>query len=235
VIVVPAIDVRGGRVVRLLRGDPARQTDYGDDPAAVARGFEAAGAGLIHVVDLDAALGSGSNREAIGEVCRSVHVAVQVGGGVRSMDALEAVLASGAAHAVLGTALLERPELLLEAVSRYRDRVVAAVDVLEGRVMVRGWGDAGRPVEEVLALVEETRPVRVLMTSIAVDGSLQGPDLELYRRALTLTSVPLLASGGVHDLDDVRALADVGVEGVIVGRAIYEGTLSLPEAIGAAG
>jgi phosphoribosylformimino-5-aminoimidazole carboxamide ribotide isomerase len=231
VVVIPAIDVRGGRVVRLRRGDPATETVYGDDPAAVARRFDAAGVRRIHLVDLDAALGTGSNRDVVGAVCAAVHARVQVGGGLRSLQALRDVLAAGAARAVLGTAAALDPAFVRSAVRAAGDRVVVAVDVAGGRAMVRGWREAGPPLEELLPALVEAGAPRFLVTSIEADGTMEGPDLGLYERVLALVDRPVVASGGVRTLQDVRALAGLGLEAVVVGRAIYEGTLPLEEAV----
>ena len=227
-IVVPAVDVRGGRAVRLTRGDPAAETTYGDDPVAVARRFEADGAALLHVVDLDAALGTGHNADMVAGICRAVSVPIQAGGGLRSLDAVSGVLDAGAARAVLGTAAARDPEFVREVVARHGDQIVVAVDVRDGQVMVRGWREAAGSLEDVLGSFDAPR---FLVTSIGVDGTLSGPDVGLYRRVLELTDRPVLASGGVHDAADLRALAAIGVEGAIVGRALYEGTLTLRDAL----
>jgi phosphoribosylformimino-5-aminoimidazole carboxamide ribotide isomerase len=228
VIVVPAIDLRGGRAVRLRHGNPAHQTVYSDDPVEVARGFEAEGASLLHVVDLDAALGTGHNREVVAAICQRVPVPVQTGGGLRSLQAVDAALAAGAARTVLGTSATRDPAFVDEMVARHGDRVVVALDVRDGNVMVRGWQETAGSLEDVMATLEAPR---FLVTSIAVDGTLEGPDLDLYRRVLALTERPILASGGVRGPADLRALLATGVEGVVVGTALYEGTLTLRDAL----
>jgi phosphoribosylformimino-5-aminoimidazole carboxamide ribotide isomerase len=228
VIVVPAIDLRGGRAVRLRHGNPAHQTVYSDDPVEVARGFEAEGASLLHVVDLDAALGTGHNREVVAAICQRVPVPVQTGGVLRSLQAVDAALAAGAARTVLGTSATRDPAFVDEMVARHGDRVVVALDVRDGNVMVRGWQETAGSLEDVMATLEAPR---FLVTSIAVDGTLEGPDLDLYRRVLALTERPILASGGVRGPADLRALLATGVEGVVVGTALYEGTLTLRDAL----
>ncbi len=228
-VVIPAIDLRRGRVVRLRRGDPGAATVYGDDPVAVARRFEEAGARRLHVVDLDAALGEGENRDAIAAICRAVHARVQVGGGVRSVVAAKELLAAGAARVVLGTRAALDPGFVLEAVAAAGDRVIVALDVRAGRVRVEGWREEGPPLEEALAALDAAGAPRFLVTAIDADGVLAGPDLELYRAVLARTERAVLASGGVRDAADVRALAQLGVEGAVVGRALYEGTLRLEE------
>lgn len=228
-IVVPAIDLRGGRVVRLVQGDPGRVTVYGADPVAVARRFQAAGAPLLHVVDLDAALGTGSNAEAVRAVCRAVGIPVQVGGGLRTLESVEEALGAGAARAVLGTAAAADPSFVARCVDRHGDRIVVAVDVRDGRVVVKGWREEAGALEELVPALDAAGAPRYLVTAVAADGRLEGPDLALYGRVRSLTDRPVLASGGVRDAADLRALAALGVEGAVVGRALYEGTLSLAE------
>ncbi|HXF74016.1 MAG TPA: 1-(5-phosphoribosyl)-5-[(5-phosphoribosylamino)methylideneamino]imidazole-4-carboxamide isomerase [Actinomycetota bacterium] len=231
-VVIPAIDLRRGRVVRLRRGDPEAETVYGDDPVAVARRFEEAGARRLHVVDLDAALGEGGNREAVAAICRAVHARVQVGGGIRSVGTAKELLAAGAARVVLGTRAVLDPAFVREAVAAAGDRVIVALDVGAGRIRVEGWREEGPPLEEALAALEAAGAPRFLLTATEADGTLGGPDLELYRRVVARTDRPVIASGGVRDAADVRALAELGVEGVVVGRALYEGTLRLEEVAG---
>ncbi|MEX0833408.1 MAG: 1-(5-phosphoribosyl)-5-[(5-phosphoribosylamino)methylideneamino]imidazole-4-carboxamide isomerase [Actinomycetota bacterium] len=228
-IVIPAIDIRRGKVVRLTHGDPSDETVYADDPLEVARRFESDGAQMIHVVDLDAALESGENRRVVREICGAVQVPVQTGGGLRSLESVEEVLSAGAARAVVSTQAALDSEFLTEAATRFGDQLVAAVDIRDGRVMIRGWREVAGLVDEVIPGMETAGAARFLVTSIAVDGTLEGPDLELYKRVLSRTGRPVLASGGVRTSDDLRALADLGVEGAIVGKAIYEGTISVAE------
>jgi len=231
VIVIPAIDLRGGRCVRLLRGDPNEQVVYGDDPVSVAQRFADAGARMLHVVDLDAALEDGDNRGTLLSICESVSIPVQTGGGLHDMQAVDRVLAMGAARAVLGTAAARHPDLVRRAAERHGDRIVVAVDTRDGRVMIRGWRDAAGPVERFLPALDSAGAPRFMVTSIGADGTMEGPDLDLYRRAMDLTSKPVIASGGVTTVDDLRALDLMGVEGAVVGKALYEGTLVLEDAL----
>jgi phosphoribosylanthranilate isomerase len=231
VIVIPAIDLRGGRCVRLLRGDHDAETVVAEDPLEVGRRFEGAGAPWLHVVDLDAAAGSGSNRGLVRELCRRVGTPVQLGGGLRSIEAVERALRDGAERAILGTAAALEPELVAEAVRRFGDRVVVALDVLDGRLRTHGWREPGPPLDAALQRLEAVGPARYLVTSIARDGAMEGPDLDLYRRMVRLTVRPLIASGGVRTADDVRALSEVRLEAVVVGRALYVGTLDLTEVV----
>jgi phosphoribosylanthranilate isomerase len=208
------------------------ETVYADDPAAVARRFEEAGARRLHVVDLDAALGEGDNRDAIVAICRAVQARVQVGGGVRSVEAAKELLAAGAARVVLGTRAALDPGFVREAIAACGDRVIVALDVRAGRIRVAGWREEGPPLEEALAALDAAGAPRFLVTAIDADGVFAGPDLDLYRAVLARTERPVLASGGIRDASDVRALGELGVEGAVVGRALYEGTLRLEEVAG---
>ena len=230
-ITIPAIDLRGGKVVRLKRGDPGDQTIYDDDPVAVAERFESDGARLLHVVDLDAALGDGNNEDAIAHICSAVQIPVQTGGGLRGMGSIGAALEAGAARAVLGTAAALDPVFVDEAVEAYGDRIIVALDVKDRTVMTHGWTEEAGPVDLMLASLAAQGIPRFMLTQISVDGMLEGPDLELYRHALQLADVPVIASGGVRTVDDLRALATTGVEGAIVGKAIYEGSVTLAEVV----
>lgn len=230
-IVIPAIDLREGRVVRLTQGDPGRVTRYVEDPVAAARRFEREGATLLHVVDLDAALGSGSNRLAIEAVCSAVDVPVQVGGGLRTLRAIDDAIGVGASRVILGSAAVWSTGFVQDAVERWRDRIVVAVDVRDGHAMVRGWQEPGPQFELLLPRLDEAGVPRYLMTSVAVDGTMEGPDLAFYRRTIELTQRPVIASGGVRSIEHLKALAGVGVEGVVVGRALYEGELALADAL----
>ena len=230
-IVIPAIDLRGGKVVRLKHGDPAAATVYSDDPVAMAETFLADGAKFIHVVDLDAALGDGNNKRDVRNICRKVHVPVQTGGGLRSMEAIGGVLAAGAARAVLGTSGALDADVLDGAVRTLGEKIVVALDVKGDQVMVKGWKEDAGSIDDLLPKLTEQKVPRFLITQIDVDGTMEGPDLELYKRVQKLTDRPIIASGGVHTVDDLRALADTGVEGAIVGKAIYEGTITLSEVV----
>lgn len=230
-IVIPAIDLRGGRCVRLFRGDVEAETTYDDDPVEVAKRFETDGARRLHVVDLDAAREEGSNREVVKDICRNVAIPVQLGGGLRTIDAIEGALEAGAARAILGTAAALDPGFVADAVRRFGDRVVVAVDVKDGRVMTHAWREDGPPLEDEVASLQEANVPRLLVTSIVRDGTMDGPDLELYRRMLELTDRPVIASGGVRVAGDVWALREVGVEAVVVGKAMYSGTLRIEEVV----
>ena len=230
-IVIPAIDVRAGRAVRLLRGDPNEETAYDDDPVEVAVRFQEEGARRLHVVDLDAALDEGANRDTIRDICRSVVLPVQVGGGVRTLEDVAAVLEIGAGRAILGTPAALDPGFVARAVEEFAERILVAVDVRGGHAMVKGWREEGPPVEEAIPALNDAGTPRYLVTAIARDGTLDGPDLRLYRQVLGLTDRPIIASGGVRSADDIWALRDAGCEAAVTGKALYEKTLKLSQVI----
>jgi phosphoribosylformimino-5-aminoimidazole carboxamide ribotide isomerase len=234
----PAIDLRGGRCVRLYQGDYGRETVYGDDPVAQARAFADAGAAWIHVVDLDGArTGEGLNREAITRIARDVDVPVQTGGGVRDEATADALFAAGVSRVVLGTAALEQPDLVRRLAARHP--VAVGLDARGREVAVRGWEEgSGRDLLEVAAGFADAGVAALVVTEIGRDGTLAGPDLDGLGEVLAASLLPVIASGGVGTLDDLVALAGLGadgrtLEGVIVGRAIYEGAFSVPEALAA--
>ena len=230
-IVIPAIDLRRGRAVRLVRGDPHEETAYADDPVEVAERFQEEGARRLHVVDLDAALEEGSNTEVVKAICHAVAIPVQVGGGIRSLESIGELLEQGAARAILGTAAATDLAFVARAVEEYAEHVVVALDIRGGHLMTRGWTEEGPVMEEILPALEETGAARYLVTAIARDGTLEGPDLALYGRMLKLTDRPVIASGGVRDADDVWAVRDLGCEAVVTGKAVYERTLKLSQVI----
>jgi phosphoribosylformimino-5-aminoimidazole carboxamide ribotide isomerase len=231
VIVIPAIDLRGGRCVRLFRGDVEAETVYDDPPVEVAKRFETDGARRLHLVDLDAARGDGSNRELVKEICRNVAIPVQLGGGLRTLPAIEQAFADGAARAILGTAAAPDPGFVSEAVEQFGDGILVAVDVKDGHVMTHGWQEEGPRLEDAMISLTVAGVHRFLVTSIARDGTMDGPDLALYERMATLTDRPIIASGGVRVAADVWALRDLGLEAVVVGKAMYSGTLRMEEVV----
>jgi len=230
-IVIPAIDLRGGRAVRLVQGDPQAETTYAADPVEVAVRFQEEGARRLHVVDLDAALGDGHNNERVEAICRAVQVPVQVGGGIRSDDDIVALLDAGAKRVILGTAAATDPAFVRRAVEEHAEAIVVAVDVRGGHVMVKGWQEEGPALDDALPALDDAGAPRYLVTSIARDGTLKGPDTKLYEHMLKLTQTPLIASGGVRDADDVWALRELGCEAVVTGKALYEKTLKLAQVI----
>jgi phosphoribosylformimino-5-aminoimidazole carboxamide ribotide isomerase len=238
----PAIDLRDGRCVRLYQGDYARETVYDDDPVRVARSFADAGARWIHVVDLDAARsGSAANLSVIEAICAAVPCAVQSGGGVRSVEAAGALVHAGVRRVVVGTAAIERPALVEELCLLHPGRVAVGLDARGAEVAVRGWErGTGADLFDTAARFEHAGVAALVVTSIAVDGTLEGPDVEQLAGVLGVTAVPVVASGGVGTLDDVVALQRLHVDGralagVIAGKAIYEGRLTVADALGALG
>jgi phosphoribosylformimino-5-aminoimidazole carboxamide ribotide isomerase len=233
--VVPSIDLRGGLGVRLEQGDYARETVYAADPAATAAGFVARGARRIHVVDLDAArTGESGNRPmllAIQRACRGAPI--QFGGGVRSLDAVEELLGLGVDRVVLGTAALEKPEVVEQASTRFPGRVVVGIDARQGKVAVRGWlASAGVGVDEVVQRFEHLPLAGFLHTDIGRDGLLGGPNVEETARIARSTRIPVFASGGVGSVADLVALARTRViAAAIVGRALYSGAVDLEDAL----
>ena len=233
-IVIPAIDLRRGRVVRLIRGRPEEETGYSDDPAATAAAFAEQGARWLHVVDLDAALDEGDNRRSLRRIVAE-GVKVQAGGGVRSQDEIDDLIDEGVSRVILSTAAILDVEFLRDAVERHGERIAVALDVEGDEVRIRGWTAGAGPIEQTLGSLQGAGAPRFLVTQIARDGTLEGPDVDLYRRLVERAGRPVMASGGVRDATDLRALAGTGVEAAIVGRALYEGTLTLREALEAAG
>ena len=232
----PAIDLRGGRCVRLVEGDFAQETVYGDDPVAVARSFAAAGARWVHVVDLDAARsGDPVNRPVVAAVAAALgpDVSVQTGGGVRSMEDAEELLGAGVARVVIGTAAVEDPSLVARVAERWPGRVAVGLDHRGGEVRLRGWTEgAGRRVEELVPAAVAAGASAVIVTDISRDGRLTGPDVAGLAALVEATGAPVIASGGVSSLDDVAALAAIdGLSGVIAGKAIYEGRLDVAAAL----
>ncbi len=224
----PSIDLRSGRVVRLHQGDFDRETVYGNDPIAVARSFEAAGARWIHVVDLDAARRDGSNRELVIAIAAAVDVPVQTGGGVRDGSLLD----EGVEHVVVGSAAVEDPDLVRSMAERWPKRIAAGLDHWDGEVRVRGWEQgSGRQLLDVAAGLALPGVAAFVVTDISRDATLSGPDLDFLRTLQASTSVPVIASGGVGTLDDLAALRSVGVAGAIVGKALYEGRFTVEEAL----
>jgi phosphoribosylformimino-5-aminoimidazole carboxamide ribotide isomerase len=232
---IPSIDLRGGRVVRLEQGDYARETSYAVDPATVARGFAAAGARRIHVVDLDGARdGRAGNDLGIRQILTACpEVAVQVGGGMRTRERVEEVLDAGAARVVIGTAALEHPDLLRELAIRFPGQMILGLDARDGKVAVRGWREtSAESVEQVLARFDALPLAALLHTDIGRDGLLGGPNIEATASLARRSPFPVLASGGVGSLEDLERLARTGViAGAIVGKAIYSGAIRVDEAI----
>lgn len=234
---LPAIDLRGGQVVRLAEGDFGRETVYGTDPAEVAREFAGAGAGWIHIVDLDGARdGARRQTDVVERIVRAAGegVACEVAGGLRDEDAVAAVLDSGAVRAVVGTAALRDPAFVARLIARFgAARIAIALDVRDGLAVGQGWvpGAAGVPVDDALAALSDRGARTFIVTAIERDGLLTGPNLDLLGRMVALNRGDIVASAGVSSLGDIAAVQAVGCVGAVVGRAIYEGRLDLADAL----
>jgi phosphoribosylformimino-5-aminoimidazole carboxamide ribotide isomerase len=239
ILVVPAIDLRGGRCVRLLQGDPSKEKSYDADPVARAKAFVRAGATRLHVVDLDGALGSGENLAALRAICAATGVSVQTGGGVRRPADIEARLAAGATEVIIGTLLVEDPPGARMLIERYRERLIAGIDARGDRVATRGWQQQSHVSRDALVRdVAGWGVERVIYTEIARDGMGSGYDVDALTHVAKLAPVRISASGGARTVDDLIALRDgtpSTVDHAIVGRALYEGTIDLEEAITAVG
>jgi phosphoribosyl isomerase A len=232
---LPAVDVAGGQAVRLVQGAAGTETDYGD-PADAALTWQRAGAGWIHLVDLDAAFGRGSNGPLLAELIGRVDVQVELSGGIRDDAALTAALATGCRRVVIGTAALEQPDWVAAAIAEHGDKVAVGLDVRGTRLAARGWTTDGGELDDALDRLEAAGCARYVVTDIDKDGMLSGPNLELLRRVCARTDQPVVASGGVSSLADLRAIAGMvplGVEGVIVGKALYAGAFTLRQALAA--
>jgi 1-(5-phosphoribosyl)-5-[(5-phosphoribosylamino)methylideneamino] imidazole-4-carboxamide isomerase/N-(5'phosphoribosyl)anthranilate isomerase len=236
---LPAVDVADGQAVRLVQGEAGTETSYGS-PLEAALAWQRDGAEWIHLVDLDAAFGKGSNRELLAEVVGRLDVQVELSGGIRDDASLEAALATGARRVNLGTAALEDPDWTAKVVAAYGDRVAIGLDVriteAGHRLSARGWTSDGGDLWEVLDRLDRDGATRYVVTDVSKDGTLRGPNLELLREVTARTDAPVIASGGVSSVDDLRALAALagdGVEGSIVGKALYAGAFTLPEALAA--
>src|SRR5215475_8394143 len=235
-LVIPAIDLKGGKCVRLLRGDLHAETVYGDDPVAMGRRWVDAGARYLHVVDLDGAVsGAPVNGDAIAALCAKLPIPIEVGGGVRTVERAGAVLATGADRVIFGTAALERPEVVADACRRFPGRVAAGIDARGGQVAVKGWLETSPTTAVELARrLPAAGLACIIYTDIERDGTQQGVNVAATRALAEAIDVPVIASGGVGSLADIEALLPceaAGVTGVIVGRALYTGAVSLEQAI----
>ena len=230
---LPAIDVKDGRAVRLVQGELSQESQYGA-PIEVAQEFVAAGAEWIHLVDLDAAFGIGSNADLLAEVIKSVDIKVELSGGIRDDQSLRRALATGCARVNLGTAALEDPEWTAKVISEFGDRIAVGLEVRGHTLAARGWTKEGGDLFETLERLDRDGCARYIVTDVAKDGTLTGPNLELLKSVCAATTKPVVASGGVSTLADLQALrllTNIGVEGAIVGKALYAGAFTLPQAI----
>jgi phosphoribosylformimino-5-aminoimidazole carboxamide ribotide isomerase/phosphoribosylanthranilate isomerase len=230
---LPAVDVADGQAVRLVQGEAGSETDYGS-PLDAALAWQSGGAEWVHLVDLDAAFGRGSNRELIAEVVGRLDVSVELSGGIRDDASLEAALATGCARVNIGTAALEQPDWVRSAIAKHGDRIAVGLDVRGTTLSARGWTQDGGELFDVLARLDADGCARYVVTDVRRDGTLTGPNLELLSQVCAATDKPVIASGGVSSLEDLRAISGLvaeGVEGAIVGKALYAGAFTLPEAL----
>jgi phosphoribosylformimino-5-aminoimidazole carboxamide ribotide isomerase len=236
--VVPAIDLKGGKVVRLLRGEMSRATTYGDDPAATAAAFEREGAELIHVVDLDGAIaGAPCNLDSIRRLRVAVRCRLDISGGVRSLESLHQLIDAGADVVSIGSAAFLNPALITDACREFPGQILGSLDARNGRLAIKGWVETSElSIADAVTRFRQAGVAAITLTDISRDGAESGVNAEFYTEIAAQAGIPIIASGGVASLDDIRALAErfpIGVAGVIVGRAIYEGRFSIQEAIAA--
>ncbi len=234
-VLLPAVDVADGQAVRLVQGAAGSETSYGD-PVEAALAWQQAGAQWLHLVDLDAAFGRGSNAALLAEVVAVVDMRVEMSGGIRDDQSLERALATGCERVNIGTAALEKPAWVQKIIGTYGDKIAVGLDVRGTTLAARGWTSEGGELFETLARLDAEGCARYVVTDVLKDGTLRGPNLDLLRSVCAATDRPVVASGGVSSLDDLRALAGLvpdGVEGAIVGKALYAGAFTLQEALAA--
>lgn len=233
-LVIPAIDLKDGRCVRLLQGREDAVTTYSDDPASTAKKWESCGARLLHVVDLDGAFtGSQKNLESIRRIREAVSMEIEVGGGIRDMDRIGLLVSIGINRVILGTVAIEKPDLVKEACSKYQGKVLVGIDAKNGLVAVRGWVEVTQVKAKEFALqMQGYGAAGIIYTDISKDGMMAGPNIEATGEMVESLNIPVIASGGISSLDDIKRLLQIkGLWGVITGKAIYSGALDLKEAI----
>ena len=239
-LIIPAIDLRRGCCVRLWQGDPNQETIYSEDPVEAALHWEKLGAKFLHVVDLDGAFsGKTANGGAVDRIASELTIPFQLGGGMRSQEAVEEALKLGATKVIVGTMAVENPDLLQELVSDHRERIVAGIDARHGKVAVSGWSrDTVVDAKELVRHLESIGVQEVVYTDINRDGTLQGPNLEAIKILSNSTNISIIASGGISRLEDIRELKKIEdecrIKGVIIGKALYTGRITLPEALATA-
>ena len=236
-ILLPAVDVKNGQAVRLVQGELGSESNYGS-PLEAALDFQSAGAEWIHLVDLDAAFGIGSNAELLADVIGKLDIKVELSGGIRDDESLRRALATGCRRVNLGTAALENPDWTAKVISEFGDRIAVGLDV-RGRILAaRGWTKEGGDLFETIERLDRDGCARYVVTDVTKDGTLKGPNLDLLRNVCTATNAPVIASGGISSLDDLKALKElvsIGVEGAIMGKALYAGAFTLAAALKVAG
>jgi len=236
-VLLPAVDVKNGQAVRLVQGELGSESNYGS-PLEAALDFQSAGAEWIHLVDLDAAFGIGSNAELLAEVVGKLDIKVELSGGIRDDESLRRALATGCRRVNLGTAALENPDWTAKVISEFGDRIAVGLDV-RGRILAaRGWTKEGGDLFETIERLDRDGCARYVVTDVTKDGTLKGPNLDLLRNVCKATNAPVIASGGISSLDDLKVLKElvsIGVEGAIMGKALYAGAFTLAEALKVAG
>ena len=230
---LPAVDVKDGKAVRLVQGELSQETNYGK-PLDAALDFQKSGAEWIHLVDLDAAFGIGSNADLLAEVIGALDIKVELSGGIRDDESLRRALATGCTRVNLGTAALENPEWTSRVIKEFGDRIAVGLDVRGQTLSARGWTRDGGDLFETITRLDRDGCVRYVVTDVTKDGTLAGPNLELLKSVCTVTKAPVIASGGISNLTDIEnlaALRSIGVEGAIVGKALYAGAFTLQQAL----
>jgi len=230
---LPAVDVKDGKAVRLVQGELGSESNYGS-PIDAALDFQNAGAEWIHLVDLDAAFGLGSNAELLAEVIGKLDIKVELSGGIRDDQSLNRALATGCKRVNLGTAALENPEWTEKVISKYGDRIAVGLDVRGRTLAARGWTKEGGDLFETIERLDRNGCTRYVVTDVTKDGTLKGPNLDLLRSVCAVTKAPIVASGGIASLEDIKSLRElvsIGVEGAIMGKALYAGAFSLKDAL----
>lgn len=232
-LIYPAIDIKDGKCVRLTQGNFSDVTVYGDDPVKMAAQWESLGAEFIHLVDLDGALaGSGINRKIIIQIAQTVSVPVQTGGGIRTLADIRELIAGGVSRVILGTAAVKNPQLVEDAVAEFGDKIAVGIDAKDGMVAISGWQEiSSQPALEFAKSMAEKGVRFLVYTDISTDGMLTGPNINAMQKMAECVSAKVIASGGVGCCEDILSLAATGVEGVIVGKALYAGKVDLKEAL----
>lgn len=232
---LPAVDVADGQAVRLVQGEAGSETTYGD-PLTAAMTWQEQGADWVHLVDLDAAFGRGSNRELLAQVVGELDIAVELSGGIRDDESLAAALATGCRRVNIGTAALENPDWCAKVIAEYGEQIAIGLDVRGTTLAARGWTESGGELFETIERLDAQGCARYVVTDVNKDGTLQGPNIHLLNRVCKATDRPVVASGGISSLEDIHAVAELvphGVEGLIIGKALYAGAFTLPEALAA--
>lgn len=232
-IIIPAIDLKDGKVVRLLRGDYKKMTVYGDNPLETGIRFEKEGAKFLHLVDLDGAKeGFSLNSDVIRNIVENTNLPVEIGGGIRTEERIKEYLDAGASRVILGTVVVKNPDFTHKMIDKYGSRIALGIDLNENFASVNGWTETTKvSVDDILKPLENKKNITVICTDISKDGAMNGTNVELYKRLQNKYDVNIVASGGVSSLEDIRALKDIGIYGAIIGKAIYTGAIDLSEAV----